>query len=471
MSSLREAPRDPVLPHLATALDEARMASLFQHHLHASAASVDVRACAIERVKYRPGRSCIVAYRLTLRERDGRDSEQRLYAGLYEAADAQDRYERARSAHAPSAHGLPGAQFIAPLNMLVRWFPNDRKLPALDRLIDAQAMRTAFIEPLVHARFGTHVRIAQSRQRVISYFPEHTCTVAVDCQLAHDTSAPDAAHRDGGALPEGGAWTVYGKTRHDDAGARTFATMKALWSSDAHTRGAIGYAKPLAYDAALQLLWQEGIAHPTLAQLLDATADAAVCARVGTAIAALHDTPLVGIDTGVAPDWHARLGEAAAVLARALPTLSDEVRDLHALLMRGLPPGMPADATVHGDLHANNILVGDARVHLIDLDGLQRGHGLIEVCELAAELIERDCLRHARFDAARPQALLAAYRAARGLRVDPALCAWQVAAALLHARAKRCVTSLKPGRIGALPRLLAAAQALLERPALLEART
>ncbi len=139
MSLVREAPHDPVLPHLATALDEAHMAVVFQRQFDAIDA-VDVRACAIERVKYRPGRSCIVAYRLSLGERDGRCSEQRLYAGLYETADVRDRYQRARLAHAPSPRGLPGATLIESLNMLVRWFPNDRKLPALDRLADAHAM-------------------------------------------------------------------------------------------------------------------------------------------------------------------------------------------------------------------------------------------------------------------------------------------------------------------------------------------
>lgn len=126
---------------------------------------------------------------------------------------------------------------------------------------------------------------------------------------------------------------------------------------------------------------------------------------------------------------------------------------------------------MHGDLHANNILAGDARIHFIDLDGIARGNGLTEVCELIGELIERDCVRGEPFELARSRALLHAYCAARGLHLDPTRCAWQVAAALLHARAKRCVTSLKPGRIAALPRLLAAARAILERPSMLEVRS
>lgn len=463
MSALHEAPLDPVLPHLAAALDEARMASLFQRQLDASAASVDVRACAIERVKYRPGRSCIVAYRLTLRDANGRSNEQRSYAGLYEAADAHERYARVRCAQAPSACGLPGAALIAPLNMLLRWFPDDRKLPALGRLADAEAMRRTFVEPLARARFGESVCIAHAHQRLVSYFPEHTCTIAVDCQLARAD-----AHRDGAPWPAADTWTVYGKMRCDDAAARTFALMRALAAASARTPGIVGYAKPLAYDPALRLLWQEGIAQPTLARSLDTNAGTAACARVGAAIAALHDTPLREVDARTEPQWCAVLGDAAAVLARALPALTGEVCDLHALLMREIPACAPADATVHGDLHANNILAGDALVYLIDLDGVRRGDGVVEMCELIAELIERDCLRDGRFDPARPRALLRSYCEARGLRIEAAQCAWHVAAALLHARAKRCVTSLKPGRIGALPRLLAAAQAILERPSLLE---
>lgn len=319
--ALREAPVDPVLPQLGTALDEARMAGVFQRHFN-TVDAVDVRACAIERVKYRPGRSCIVAYRLTLRERDGSCSEQRLYAGLYEAADARQRYESARLTPTASNHGWPGATLIGPLNMLVRWFPNDRKLPALGRLADADAMQRAFVEPLARTRFGDAVRITHASQRVVSYFPEHTCTIAVECQLAaapgaHAHAYPDVAV----SFPRSGRWTLYGKTRYDDAGAHTFLVMRALIASSAHARGAVGYARPLAYDPALRLLWQEGIDHPTLSMLLDTAADDALCARVGTAIGALHDTPLVGIDTAASTDWPAVLNEAAAVLARALPPL------------------------------------------------------------------------------------------------------------------------------------------------------
>jgi len=76
---LRSVPRDGAIPHLAVALDAAVMRKLVQATVFADRSPTgvpadremewQVRGCAIEWIKYRPGRSCTVAYRVSVGHR------------------------------------------------------------------------------------------------------------------------------------------------------------------------------------------------------------------------------------------------------------------------------------------------------------------------------------------------------------------------------------------------------------------
>ncbi len=128
--------------------------------------------------------------------------------------------------------------------------------------------------------------------------------------------------------------------------------------------------------------------------------------------------------------------------------------------------GLPM-ATLHGDLHARNILVveqgGRPRVSLIDLDSLHRGPALLELGAWVADAMYHALLAGARAERDKRAwcALIDAYVDAGGTRPDPRALRWATAWSLLTQRAWRCVINLKPGRFALAPRLVALAADLV----------
>jgi len=454
MSVPRRVPLDPVLPQLGQLLDETRMRELFARALPWRGAA-GVSECTIERVKYRPGRNCVVGYRLTLSTAAGERQEQRVSASVYGADEARARHRSAET-HASLPRGraaagagapLPPVSFVAAMNMLVRAFPCDRKLAALPLLGDPHTVAQRFLPGLVATRWGLEARILSSRQRVVSYFPEHACTVCLDVRVADR-----AGERD---------WRVYGKVRHDDSGASTFALMQQLWDGSEAAGVSGGFARPLHYDPALRLLWQEAAEGSTLAALLDAgieTDEALV--RTAAALAGLHASPVRPSRLLEAGELIDGLSKAAAVVSQAAPECAARIDALLCALLES-QPACEAVGTLHGDLHSNNILVGPQRVAFIDIDRLARGPVLAELGSLLAELAMRDCLRGRSVDGDRLARVAGAYAHEVRRPIDGTAWRWHCAAAMLRERALRCVTSLKQGRMEALPVLLDNALAIL----------
>ena len=116
--------------------------------------------------------------------------------------------------------------------------------------------------------------------------------------------------------------------------------------------------------------------------------------------------------------------------------------------MRTRHLGPYQDGTLHGDLHTNNILVSQTQIHLIDMDGISSGPPLADLGSFLAELIYRGCLNDEPLETMRPllATVVEAYRQRATWPVADADVAWFTASALIHERALRCVTSLKPGR-------------------------
>jgi Ser/Thr protein kinase RdoA (MazF antagonist) len=219
-------------------------------------------------------------------------------------------------------------------------------------------------------------------------------------------------------------------------------------------------ARPLAYDHARRVLWQEAIAAPTLASLLDR--DAPVnWESIAQSIAATHANTITLPTERSLAQLLAVMQSTIAVTIAAVPEQAPAIEGLQRQLLARAPSGPSRDALVHGDLHSKNILTDGRRAWLIDFDRVARGDPLADIASLAAELLYRDCIAERALRWSRVSELLASYRAVAAWPIDKNTLGWHVAAALLRERVYRAVTSLKPGRIDAIPRLLqTAAQAL-----------
>jgi tRNA A-37 threonylcarbamoyl transferase component Bud32 len=448
MITSRVIPDDAVLPQLSLVLDAQAMQRVFDQHLKTSLGQnkIKVLRCEIERVKYRPKRNCIIGYKFSIADSEG-EHEQRLCVGIYTPDEAQARHEKAlREANIAVANFAPVA-LISSLNMVVWAFPNERKLTALPLLIDAKQLCEKILPEMVHERWGEEWRILNIINNISNYFPEHTCCVSVSLNLQHAIS---------GALR---SWEIIGKTRYDDTGAEAFRHMATLWDPE---NPYVSYARPLAYQCEHRLLWQERVPGVTLSSLLaSGDADHALLTRVARAVAALHGTPIISsrhitqnslINKLIAAKQTISTARAdcAGVLQQVAYSLTNSARHL----------GSYQDGTLHGDLHSNNILVSPTQIHLIDMDGISSGPPLADLGSFLAELIYRGCLKGEPLEAMRPllATVVEAYRQRATWPVADANVAWFTASALIHERALRCVTSLKPGRMETVDNVIDAAR-------------
>ena len=450
MSVARVAPPDAALASLAEALDEDRMArelgALLRPWYY-------VRSCEVTRVKYRPGRSAVIGYRLSVDDvRTGAVRDQLVCGGLYPTGQAWERHRKACAIARTEGGMLRPVSLIEELGMVVWAFPNDRKLDGLPVLADVSRLRDELLAELVRERWGERWRIAGLADRVVSYFPEHACTVRVDLTLADWVEGTIRS------------WGVFGKTRYDAAGRDTFAIMRDLWDSDAHRRGDVALARPLAYQSRHRVLWQEAVAGSTLDRYLDDSAlGPRLGDRVGRALAAFHGSGVAAPRTVTVASILDGLEETARVVGLVLPRGHARVSGVVARLReRAATLDRTVRATLHGDLHSKNIMIDGEQVILIDLDRVSGGPPLAELGSLIAEIRYRAARSSRTPDGggALAEALVRSYRQHAAWPVRSAELDWYTAAALIGERVHRCLTSLKPGRTDIVDDLIGLAEDL-----------
>ena len=456
-------PCDAALPQLAQALDGHAMASVFAALL----SGLQVQGCEVERVKYRPARNCTVAYRLRLHDaRQGRSFEQRVAARFCSAGDAARRFAQGRARAVVASAAGPDVTHLPALDMVAHWWPNDAKLDAPQLLLDDAELRRRCLGEVVAALTALTAgrgRLVDHRTTHVQAVPELRVCARVELRLQHRLQ-----HHDGAAID---TQTLYAKADLERSGAEAHAIMQALSDSPAQAAGRLCTPRPLLWQPQAGLHWQRGVPGRALEDV-DPQIGAAMSARVGRQLAALHDTPVPATATVAVHTLRAQVYQAVNLLEQVQPAWRPV---LHRLAQR-LDVGAAALAgqaavTLHGDLHPRNILVDGAHMAqmaqmahmaLIDLDSVCRGPAVIELGGWVADMHHRALLsgRPVQQTARSVDAFLAAYAQASGQPVEEALLAWSAAHHLLCKRAYRGVANLKPGRFEAVPRLLALADAI-----------
>lgn len=431
---------DPALPQLAMALDTGQMRNMFAHHFEDG--SNRIVDCRITRVRHKPGRNALICYQLRLHCTASRDERiQILTARLYPQGGAASRLQEALGeANSRPSFGQP-VTYIAPLEMLVWAYPNDRKLKGMAVLDDEKALRGAVLPPVVAAHWVKPTAIVHVAQQIVHYVPEHGLTVRVDLELAEPS---------GRQL----SWRLFGKHYTGDQGGQTFRTMQQLWASPARAAGALIIARPLAYQPRHQILWQEALDGSTLADVTDLTG---WMAQAGAAVAALHQSEIEVVRELRLGDWFEQLNQAKETLQRSHPQVTARLDAIVSrLLKRSSELSEHRPALLHADLHPKNMLATASGIALIDLDNVASGPPLTDVGSMCAALYAGAC-----FDGSHPararaavEQFVAAYRANATHAVPDFDLAWYTAVALIVERAYRFVTRAKAARIGNVSKLI-----------------
>jgi Phosphotransferase enzyme family len=430
------------------------MAEVFAGALHGPV----LEACAVDRIKYRPRRTCSVSYRLQLRDAERGIFEQRVSARFCAGGDARRRHAKALDAggHRVSPAG-PALQHVAGLDMLAWWLPNDPQLQGLHLLCDPQGLRAALDAKAWQALGVDADALPGLRSTLVQVVPERRACARVDVMsVSNDGEEPPLS--------------FYVKCHADMRGALTHARMRALSASPAQRDGALCTPRSLLWLPQHGLHWQQALAGVPLQQL-DIGASPLRAAGLGTALAALHGTPVPwGDDAQLAPAGLCALAdESARVLASVDVNWSPLLQRVVAALRVGSDSLSASPlSTLHGDLHPNNVLVSvdrpAAQPGFIDLDSLRCGPAALELGGWLADAAYRAVLAGRSPDGAWAacEAFLEGYQAYGGVLPQAEALAWGAAHQLLCRRAYGAVVNLKPGRLAGVERLLESAARVAE---------
>jgi Phosphotransferase enzyme family len=445
-------PVDAALPQLPMALDADAMAGVFEALVREQRPALQVQACAIEGIKYRPRRNVAVCYRLLLREGQGGAPFEQIVATRFCAPGQSERRFANACARAPIGTPLGAAASLVPgLELVAAWWPNDAKLGlAAELLCGAPAQRDRIAGDAVAALTGGRGELVSHRFEIVQRIPEHRLCARVD--LSYRSGPGAQTHQR----------TLYVKADAQQRGQVTHAVMQALFHSEAQRSGRLKTPEPILWQGEAGLHWQAALPGSAL---LDAapSVDTMNSFRVGSLLAALHATRVPAMRRTGSNELQERLQLVVQTLAMVEPGWERALRRLELGLAQGITGvlGEP-DVTLHGDLHPRNVLVAADGPALIDLDSARLGAPLHDLGDWFADTLYRALLcGHDIGDAlASCRAFLRGYAAGGGSAAPEAWLAWSTANSLLCQRAWRCVVNLKPGRYALVEPLLRMAGAI-----------
>lgn len=444
------------LPQLDRALDAQAMGTLFAERLWGDPASgrrATVRACAIEHVRHRYGKCCVIGYRVGIDTGDnGPERELRFAARAYPIAQSAAAFTKATlGQHAATPHSPP-LFHVPDLGLIVWAFPNDRKLAGLRALGGGGGLRERVL-PLLGSelRCDTHA-LERAQVALVHYVPEHGCTFRIAT----------------------GSEVFFAKCHTPASARRSRSLLDALWSSNARRAGRLHMPEPLLLLDQYDMLWTRGLAGRTLlACWIEDPSTSARFAAAAEVLAALHVTDEVrapDVTRAALIDKLHRVTVTARALAPANATAIARIAarleyDSHVL-------DTCETVTLHGDLHPQNILCTAREAALLDFDGLAKGPAVLDLGSFSAAMRYQSLLagRDEQASTAALTQFIDAYAHASGASVDPRALHWSTAFALVAERAYRCMTRMKPGRAALVQALVTQADALLTPSGTVRAR-
>lgn len=190
-------------------------------------------------------------------------------------------------------------------------------------------------------------------------------------------------------------------------------------------------------------------------------------AELAEAIRAFHTaSPLPHVATRPVPGELGKARRGLAGLCEWEPALGGLAASVAELLERSVPtPG--SQALIHGDLHADNVLVTDGRTAFVDLDRVSVGSPAIDLGSFVAHAMALDVRQPGWSPDAVTHAceMVDRYRSLGG-DLDEAALGWHIATGLVD-QALLATRHLDRDWRSSATRLLERARAQLERPALI----
>ncbi len=341
------AERDRALPGLGVLLD----ADAFGAALQAALPSLAISQISANYVRYKPGTRCLVAYEL---ETPG--ARLRIHAVAH-GGDVATKVAKLASVAANDAP-LRQPLLLPGLQTVVRAFPDDARLRSLGRVVVPESRAR-----LLRRAAAPQPALWSADLEVLSYKPERRLVARLEGSR--------------------GARAVLRLYRDADF-ARARAAARSLESREV-------LRVPVAIDHShthrvLTFSWLTG--EPLRRRL--AAGAATESRRVGRALAELHGQapPRKVVAT---PSSGERLRAVAAAVEAILPEAGARASRSATRLASALAGFASPVCAIHGDFHADQVLVGGDAVPVLDLDEVRAGTAAEDLgCFLAH--LERDAI-------------------------------------------------------------------------------
>ncbi len=363
---------DPCFPQMSKALSQTRMLEAFQKNLvgapKAGGGGFLIHSCQIGEQRYKPGKSCVVNYRIEILNTATQAlREQILCARLCKTGEGPSEFKDASRKTLFKPENLPPILYLPDLEMVLWTFPNDRKLTHLPKMLELSFLCEDLPQRLPSLNLQSSNHLMDIKAQVIHYLPERSCVIRYILDLENCETG------------EVRSLVVFGKIYPDDSGQTVYSIMKQLSSQ----LGDLRVARPLAYDADLNVLWQSELSgRPFRAEEIKALHCDKVMEEMAATVAALHRSKLEGVSHFKVSDILNLLKETRDVVGKTHPQWANRMGSLvQTLLTRSEEIGLGTVpiTPIHGDLKIGNMLIDAGKVALIDMDCVRLGDPLCDL--------------------------------------------------------------------------------------------
>lgn len=335
--------RDRELPGLELLFDTAALARRLQ------AVTGALRDLSPTYVRYKPGTSCLVAYR----------TEANAPPSLYAIARHRSAGSKLNKVQYTAETDGFGAALLADELIEIRSMRHDAELPALRRVLDPLTRRELLVERACHLP-----ELHESGIRPLAYKPERRFVARLDG--LHDHTA---------------VLRLYTNT-----GFRAAEIANAALRSN----GVLRIPRRIGQSNRHRTLLLEWLPGVSLRAALDQDDALATLERVGSALALLHaQSPRRLADAPAAAEASGR--KEIAAVAAVHPQLVGRAATVAARIRKRLAASPATIRPVHGDFHVGQVVVMQSGIGFLDLDRAYRGDPAADLGNFMATL-ERDVI-------------------------------------------------------------------------------
>jgi hypothetical protein len=332
--------------------------------------------CVPDYVRYKPGVSCVIGYRLSFVGADGERAEQRAYGRLLGPDEGDEAWEKAQKTHTATPAIGPPAVRLHDLGMIVSFFPNDRRLRRLRYALDPKKLKRVVMREVgAIAPPPWWVSGKRTRLEILSYKPERHCVVR--CRLG-------VWNRETGEVRR---VDLFAKLLRPEEGSHVYGVNRRIRRASEDGCGP-RIPEPLGFDRDLNIFFQEEVDGRSP---LDFPAGSdgwdEMLAGIAGQLRALHRTDAGDLrDVPVEAMFH-ELAVSAEAAAGVIPARAGALSGLVGELGGSIPSGRPM-VPVHGDFHFEQVRVGADGPVLLDLDALHRSDPMEDVANFTAHLLK-----------------------------------------------------------------------------------